>query len=233
MTTTVPLRISILAELSNSGGPLTLADLHAKLGGVSKSAILRWLQNLVDEKTIAKIGDAYALVDTAAYNASSASSDIVNLASMKALASSSARGLSATLYGNKMKRQVQSDEIQAAALGLANSIVRSVYPEIESIASAAKTAEAAKIVDLKFSMVVNFDGTEFLAKESEGLKDLTKTVVGLLSKYGSMSLEEIAKELKLTSVEAYQAIYPLLVTSLAERQVDGRIKLLINVVDEK
>jgi hypothetical protein len=40
-------------------------------------------------------------------------------------------------------------------------------------------------------------------------------------------------ELKLSPVEAYQAVYPLVVAGLADREGDGRIKLLIKVVDEK
>jgi len=232
MRTRIPLSVSILALLAESASPLSLADLYSALGGVSKSAILRWLQSLVEEDVIVRIKDTnmYALIDKAGY---SASSDIVNLFSLKAMASASSRGLTATLYSDKMEEKVPADAFQKATVEFVDKVVNAIYPQIKSVEAAAKTAEVEKLVGTKFSIVVNFNGTQFVSTEDEGLKDLTKVAVNLLSRYGPMSVEEMAKELKLSSVEAYQAVYPLLVAGLADREGDGRIKLLIKVVDEK
>jgi len=232
MRTRIPLPVSILALLAESASPLSLADLHSALGGVSKSAILRWLQSLVEEDVIVRIKDTgtYALIDKAGY---SSSSDVVNLSSLKAMASASSRGLSATLYSDKLEEKVQADAFQKATVEFVDKVVNAIYPQIKSIEAAAKTTEVENLVGTKFSIVVNFNGTQFVSKEDEGLKDLTKVAVNLLSRYGPMSIEEMAKELKLSSVEAYQAVYPLLVAGLADREGDGRIKLLIKVVDEK
>lgn len=228
MRTDVPLRVSILALLSESGSPLSLADLHSRLGGVSKSAILHWLQSLVEEKVIVRIGDNYALLDKAAY---SVNRDIVTLSSMTARVSSGTRGSSATLYAKDLKEKISVDEFKAVTDEFTERIVKLIYPNIKSVETASKTADAEKFVGLKFSVVLNFDGTKFVAAGGEGLKDLTKRAMKLLSKYGPMSVEEIAEQLKISAVEAYQATYPLLSTSLAQTEGDGRIKLMIKVAE--
>jgi len=228
MRTNVPLRVSILALLSESGSPLSLADLHSKLGEVSKSAVLHWLQSLVEAKIIVRIDDNYALLDKAAYTVSR---DIVGLSSMTAVVSSGSRGTSATLYGKDLKEKVSADEFKAATDDFMGRLVRLIYPNMKSIEAASKTADAEKLVALRFSVVLNFDGTKLVAAGGEDLKDLTKRAMKLLSKYGPMSLDEIAAELKISAVEAYQATYPLLSTSLAQNEGDGRIKLLIKVAE--
>jgi predicted transcriptional regulator len=228
MKTNVPLRVSILALLSESRSPLSLADLHSKLGDVSKSAVLHWLQSLVEEKVIVRIDDNYALLDKAAY---SVNRDIVTLSSMTAVVSSGTRGTSATLYGESLKEKVSADEFKTVTDDFIDRVVKLMYPNIRSIEAASKTADAEKLVGLKFSVVLNFDGTKLLAAGGEDLKDLTKRAMKLLSKYGPMSVEEIAAELKISAVEAYQATYPLLSTSLAQTEGDGRIKLLIKVAE--
>lgn len=228
MRTNVPLRTSILALLSESRSPLSLADLHANLGDVSKSAVLHWLQSLVEEKVIVRIEDKYALLDKAAY---SVTRDIASLSSMTAVVSSGTRGTSATLYGKNLKEKVSADEFKAVTDEFIDHVVKLMYPNIKSIEVASKTADAEKLVDLKFSVVLNFDGTKLVAAGDEGLRDLTKKAMKLLSKYGPMSLDEISAELKISAVEAYQATYPLLSTSLAQTEGDGRIKLLIKVAE--
>jgi len=230
MRTDVPLRMSILALLSESRSPLSLADIHSKLGNVSKSAVLRWLQSLVDEKVIVRIDDNYALLDKAAY---SVTRDIVNLSTMKAVVSSGTRGTSATLYGEDLKEKVSADEFKVVTDEFMNRIVKLMHPDIKSIEAASRTREAEKLVGLKFSVVMSFDGTKLLAAGGEDLKDLTKRVMKLLSKYGPMSLDEIAEQLKISAIEAYQATYPLLSPSvgLAQTEGDGRIKLLIKVAE--
>ena len=226
MRTDVPLRMSILALLSESRSPLSLADIHSRLGNVSKSAILHWLQSLVEEKVIVRIDGNYALLDKAAYTVSR---DIVNLAAMKALVSAGTRGTSATLYGENLKEKVSADEFKAVTDEFIEHVVRLMYPNIKSLEAASKSTDAEKIIGLKFSIVLNFDGTKLLASGGDDLKDLTKKAMKLLSKYGPMSLDEIAEQLKISAVEAYQATYPLLSTSLAQNEGDGRIKLLIKV----
>lgn len=228
MRTNVPLRTSILALLSESRAPLSLADIHSKLGDVSKSAVLHWLQSLVEEKIVVRIEDDYALLDKAAY---SVSRDIVNLSKMKAVVSAGTRGTSATLYGEDFKEKVPADEFKAVTDEFMNRIVSLVHSGIKSIEAASKTADAEKLVGLKFSLVMNFDGTSYVAAGGEELKNLTKRTMKLLSKYGPMSLDEVAGQLKISAVEAYQATYPLLATSLAQTEGDGRIKLLIRVAE--
>jgi DNA-binding Lrp family transcriptional regulator len=227
MRTTVPLRMEILALLSDSGSPLSLAQIQARLGNVSKSAVLRWLQSLVEDKAIVRIEDDYALLDKAAY---SVSRDIVALSSMKAVVSSGTRGSSATLYGDNFKEKIDPDKFKALSDEYLNNIVRLAHPEIQSIEKAAKTADAAKLIGTKFSVVINFDGTKSLAASGDDLKGLTKKAIQLLSKYGPMSLDEIAKELDISAIEAYQATRPL-IPALAEREADGRIRLQIKVAE--
>jgi predicted transcriptional regulator len=227
LRTTIPLRTEILALLSDSGSPLSLAQIQAKLGNVSKSAVLRWLQSLVEEKVIVRMDDDYVLLDKAAY---SVSRDIVTLSSMKAIVSSGSRGSSATLYGENFEEKIDPDKFKTLSDEYLNNIIRLAHPEIQSLEKAAKSADSAKLVGMKVIAVINFDGTKMLAASGDELKGLTKKAIHLLSKYGPMSLDEIAKELEISAIEAYQATTPL-IPALAEREADGRIRLLIKVAE--
>lgn len=227
MRTRIPLRMEILALLSDSGSPLSLAQIQAKLGKVSKSAVLRWLQSMVEERVIVRIDDNYALLDKAAY---SVSRDIVTLSSMQAVVSAGTRWSSATLYGESFKEKIDPDKFKTLTDEFVDNIVKLVHPNLQSVEKAAKTADAAKLVGMKFSLVINFDGTKGLAASGDDLKELTKKAIRLLSKYGPMGLDEIAKELAISAIEAYQATSPL-IPALAEREGDGRIRLLIKVAE--
>jgi DNA-binding Lrp family transcriptional regulator len=227
MRTTIPLRMEILALLSDSGSPLSLAQIQQKLGKVSKSAVLRWLQSMVEDQVIVRIDDSYALIDKAEY---SVSRDIVTLSSMKAMVSSGSRGSSATLYGENFKEKIDPGKFKSLTDEFIDNIVKLAHPSLQSIEKAAKTVDAAKLVGMKFAVVVNFDGTKSLAASGGDLKDLTKKAIQLLSKYGPMGLDEIAEQLKISAIEAYQATSPL-IPALAEREADGRIKLLIKVAE--
>lgn len=183
------------------------------------------MQELVDEKTIERIDDNYALLDPAKYNVSK---DIVALHDLKALASVERRGLTSTLYGTKSLK-IPSESFEKSSRDFIEKVLQTIYPGFKTLDLAVKTPDGEKLVGLKFSIVVNFDGTELVSSKEGEEENHTANAMKLLSKYGPMSLNEVAKELELSQIEAYQAIYPLLQTSVAKREADGSIRLLVKV----
>ena len=102
-----------------------------------------------------------------------------------------------------------------------------------SVVEAKKSNEgSAQLAGTKFSMIVHFDGTDFVGKEEEEVKVLRRKAIGLLADYGPMTINEISQQLHVSPVAAYQAVHPLLVASLAEREADGAIKLTVKVKRE-
>ncbi len=211
-----------------------LAEIYEGLknSDISKSTIYRILQKLVVDGVVIREGDNYILV--AKGKATVKATDLARLNEMEPAYIENARGLRIRAYAKGKLGDINWEAVRNPIRGALSDVLTQVDPALSGVMDAKPLSSKAiqKLVGLKFAVVVSFDGTDFTALGADDIVEKRKDAMKLLAVKKRMTVQEMADELHLNTLEVRQLLHPLLVSNYAAVDEEGVVSYTLEVTPD-
>lgn len=225
---------ALIGLLAREGKPLRLAEIRRSLDhlNVSKATLYRHLASLVEQGVVSKQREHYSLIVKG--NATIQASDLSRISEMKPLDAHYRKGLRITIYGPEKLHNINLESIKKSMEGIVGKILEEHNPDLEGLLEDGTVSPQTiqDLAEIKLGLVVTFEGIDFISLTPEEVKVKRREAMRLIARENEIALEELAKSLELTILEAHQVLDPLFIAGLIAMDETGRISYTLEVKDD-